>query len=98
MVPVGQCGAKRTLRLQTDPGCAVEIARYLDSLDFGSPGAIFAQGQLEYELHLGVPANAGDKLEYEPDDPFLSAYLDYGLTPSWTAGVTVQVIKLKLAQ
>ena len=65
------------------------VVRYVN-FDVATGLDLFAQGQLEYEIHLGVPAEAGDKLEYEPDSPFLSAYLDYGLTPSWTAGVTAQ--------
>ncbi|KPZ57809.1 fimbria/pilus outer membrane usher protein [Pseudoalteromonas sp. P1-25] len=65
------------------------VVRYVN-FDVATGLDLFAKGQLEYEIHLGVPAQAGDRLKYEENAPFLSAYLDYGLTPSWTAGFTVQ--------
>ncbi|ASM49353.1 hypothetical protein PESP_a1205 [Pseudoalteromonas espejiana DSM 9414] len=67
----------------------VGVVRYVN-FDVATGLDLFAQGQLEYEIHLGVPAKAGDRLKYELDEPFLSAYMDYGMTPSWTVGLTVQ--------
>jgi len=52
---------------------------------------LFAQGQLEYEIHLGIPSNLTERLEYSNDYPLLSSYLDYGVSPSWTAGLTLQM-------
>ena len=51
---------------------------------------LFAQGQLEYELYVGVPSYLGKRLDYDYKKPLASFYLDYGITPSWTAGLTAQ--------
>jgi outer membrane usher protein FimD/PapC len=51
---------------------------------------LFAQGQLEYEVHLGFPSSLRDKLTYAWEKPLLSSYLDYGVTPSWTIGMSAQ--------
>jgi len=65
------------------------VVRYIN-FDVTTGLDLFAQGQLEYALHLGVPSQIDGELEYTFDEPLLSAYIDYGLTPSWTMGATMQ--------
>ena len=51
---------------------------------------LFAQGQLEYEVNLGFPSSLRDKLTYAWEKPLLSSYLDYGVTPRRTIGMSAQ--------
>ncbi|WP_462175261.1 fimbria/pilus outer membrane usher protein [Pseudoalteromonas gelatinilytica] len=51
---------------------------------------LFAQGQLEYEIHIGYPAELKSQLDYNNDVPLISSYFDYGITPSWTVGFSLQ--------
>jgi len=66
------------------------VVHYID-FDVTTGLDLFAQGQLEYEIHLGIPSKLAEQLEYSNDYPLLSSYLDYGISPSWTSGFTLQM-------
>lgn len=65
------------------------VVRYVN-FDVTTGLDLFAEGQLEYAVHLGIPAQLSDQLEYNYDSPLISSNLDYGISPSWTVGVTAQ--------
>ena len=84
-IPLNEGSNNITLRITDIAG----VVRFVD-FDVTTGLDLFAQGQLEYEFHLGVPSRLGSELDYDYDEPLASFYLDYGITPSWTAGAAVQ--------
>lgn len=51
---------------------------------------LFAEGDLKYELFLGVPSEVSEEKEYDYESPLISGYFDYGVMTAWTAGINAQ--------
>jgi len=84
-IPLNEGSNNITLKITDIAG----VVRFVD-FDVTTGLDLFAKGQLEYELTFGVPARLDNELEYDYDEPLISFYLDYGVTPSWTLGATAQ--------
>lgn len=84
-IPLNEGSNNISLRITDVAG----VVRYVN-FDVTTGLDLFAEGQLEYEIHLGVPSESNDKIEYNYDYPLISSYIDYGMSPSWTIGFTAQ--------
>lgn len=88
-IPLSEGSNNITLKITDIAG----VVRYVN-FDVTTGLDLFAQGQLEYEVHLGIPAQLREQLEYNNDYPLMSSYINYGMSPSWTTGFTAQADKL----
>ncbi|MGB3599023.1 MAG: fimbria/pilus outer membrane usher protein [Marinomonas sp.] len=84
-IPLNEGSNDITLRITDNVGVVTYV-----NFDVTTGLDLFAKGELEYELHVGVPAELQDQLEYQYDEPFISGYLNYGLRLSWTVGANAQ--------
>ena len=84
-IPLNEGSNNISLRITDIAG----VVRYVN-FDVTTGLDLFAEGQLEYEIHIGVPSTLTDQLNYDNDSPLISTYLDYGVSPSWTIGFTAQ--------
>lgn len=84
-IPISEGTNDITLRI-TD---SVGVVQYVN-FDITTGLDLFAQGELEYEFHMGIPAELQDRLDYDFDEPLMTGYLEYGVTSSWTIGVNGQ--------
>lgn len=84
-IPLNEGSNNVSLRITDIAG----VVRYVN-FDVTTGLDLFAEGQLEYEIHIGVPSTLTDQLNYDNDSPLISTYLDYGVSPSWTVGFTAQ--------
>jgi len=84
-IPLNEGSNDITLKITDIAG----VTRFVD-FNVTTGLELFAQGQLEYELYLGVPSSLSKRLDYDYKKPLVSFYLDYGVTPSWTAGLATQ--------
>ncbi|MBB1406360.1 fimbrial biogenesis outer membrane usher protein [Pseudoalteromonas sp. SG44-5] len=84
-IPLNEGSNNISLRITDIAG----VVRYVN-FDVTTGLDLFAEGQLEYEVHIGVPSELTDQLDYNDDYPLISTYLDYGISPSWTVGFAAQ--------
>lgn len=85
-IPIEQGSNQIRLRITDSAG----ITRVVD-FDVTTGLDLLAEGELEYRFNLGIPSTlAIDGLEYLTDEPFVSSYFDYGVSPSWTIGASLQ--------
>jgi len=84
-IPLNEGSNNISLRITDIAG----VVRYVN-FDVTTGLDLFAEGQLEYEVHIGVPSELTDQLDYNDEYPLISTYLDYGISPSWTVGFAAQ--------
>ncbi|MGO3407789.1 fimbria/pilus outer membrane usher protein [Marinomonas sp.] len=84
-IPLNEGSNDITLRITDNVGVVTYV-----NFDVTTGLDLFAKGEFEYELHVGVPAELQDQLEYQYSEPFISGYLDYGVTTDWTVGANAQ--------
>ncbi|MEL0622209.1 fimbria/pilus outer membrane usher protein [Marinomonas arenicola] len=84
-IPLSEGSNDITLRITDNVGVVTYV-----NFDVTTGLDLFAEGELEYELYVGVPAELQDQLEYQYNEPFITGYLDYGMTTAWTVGVNAQ--------
>lgn len=87
-IPLNEGNNSISLRITDIAG----VVRYVN-FDVTTGLDLFAEGQLEYGVHIGVPSTLTEQLNYDNDSPLISSYVDYGISPSWTIGLTAQADK-----
>lgn len=84
-IPLSEGNNNITLRITDNVG-KVSVVNF----DVTTGLNLFAEGDLKYELFLGVPSEVSETKEYSFDEPLISGYLDYGVSTAWTSGINAQ--------